>query len=129
MSIAFILSHILQCSGQQSERCEKCGKPFMDKSKVNRHKIYEHSVPVSPFEENKEGAVMHESINPQRKETYRNNSHPEELQKSIITTTSNTPTNVDTTTKAENNNSNSNYNSKGINITQNRSRGFRSTRM
>ena len=45
------------------ERCDKCGKPFMDKSEVNRHKMYEHIVPVSPFEENKEGAVMHESIN------------------------------------------------------------------
>jgi hypothetical protein len=39
------------------ERCEKCGKPFMDKSEVNRHKIYEHIVPVSPFEENKEGTL------------------------------------------------------------------------
>jgi hypothetical protein len=114
------------------ERCDKCGKPFMDKSEVNRHKMYEHIVPVSPFEENKEGAVMHESINPQGKETgNRNNSHPEELQKSIVTTSSNTPpTNVDTTNKGENNNnSNSNYNSKGINITRNRSRGFRSIRM
>jgi hypothetical protein len=106
------------------ERCEKCGKPFMDKSEVNRHKMYEHIVPVSPFEEKKEGAVM-------RKETENrnNSSHPEDLQKSIITTTSNTTTNVDTTNKGESNNSNSNYNSKGINIIQNRSRGFRSIRM
>jgi hypothetical protein len=61
-----------------------------------------------------------------------NSIYPEELQKSIITTTSsNTPANVDTTDKGEsNNNSNSNYNnSKGINITQNRSRGFKSIRM
>jgi hypothetical protein len=109
------------------ERCEKCGKPFMDKSEVNRHKMYEHIVPVSPFEENKEGATMYESINLQRKETgnRKDSSHPEELQKSIITT-SNTPINLDTTNKGENNNNNSNYNSKGINITQNRSRGFRS---
>ena len=111
------------------ERCEKCGKPFMDKSEVNRHKMYEHIVPVSPFEENKEGATMYESINLQRKETGNRNdsSHPEELQKSIITTTTTKkPINVDTTNKGENNNNNSNYNSKGINITQNRSRGFRS---
>lgn len=102
----------------------------MDKSEINRHKMYEHFVPLSPFEENKEGAVMYESISPQRKENgNRNNSHPEDLRKSIITTTSNTPTNVDTTNKVENNNSNSNYNSKGISITQNRSRGFRSIRM
>ena len=109
------------------ERCDKCGKPFMDKSEVNRHKMYEHSVPVSPFEENKEGAVIYESINPQRKETGNrdDSSHPEELQKSIITgtTTSKTPINVDTTNKGENINNNSKYNSKGINITQNRSRG------
>jgi hypothetical protein len=39
------------------------------------------------------------------------------------------PTNVDTVNKVQNNNSNSNYNSKGINITQNRFRGFRSIRM
>jgi hypothetical protein len=108
------------------ERCDKCGKPFMDKSEVNRHKMYEHSVPVSPFEENKEGAVLYESINPQRKET----GNREELQKSIITTTSNTLKNVDVSNKGENNNSNRNYNnSKGINISQNRSRGFRSIRM
>jgi hypothetical protein len=113
------------------ERCDKCGKPFMDKSEVNRHKMYEHSVPVSPFEENKECAVIYESINPQRKETGNrdDSSHLEELQKSIITT-SNTLNNVDVSNKGENNNSNSNYNnSKGINISQNRSRGFRSIRM
>ena len=102
----------------------------MDKSEVNRHKMYEHIVPVSPFEENKEGAVMYESINPQRKETGNrdDSSYPEELQKSIITTTtSNTSNNVDVTNKVDNNNNNSNYNnSKGINISQNRSRGFRS---
>lgn len=64
----------------------------MDKSEINRHKMYEHFVPLSPFEENKEGAVMYESISPQRKENgNRNNSHPEDLRKSIITTTSNTP--------------------------------------
>jgi hypothetical protein len=107
------------------ERCDKCGKPFMDKSEVNRHKTYEHSVPVSPFKQNKERAVM-------RKEAGNRNSssHPEELQKSIITTTaSNIPTNVDTTNKGENDNNNNYNNSKGINITQNRSRGFRSIRM
>ncbi|MFL6360956.1 MAG: hypothetical protein ACJ72V_16670 [Nitrososphaeraceae archaeon] len=110
------------------ERCEKCGKPFMDKSEVNRHKMYEHSVPVSPFEENKEGTTIYESINGQKKETGNRNSHPEELQKSITTTTTTaTSTNVDTTNKRENNNGN-NY-SKGINITQNRSRGFRSFRL
>ena len=33
------------------ERCDKCGKAFMSQSEVKRHKMYEHSVPVSPFEE------------------------------------------------------------------------------
>jgi hypothetical protein len=33
------------------ERCDKCGKSFMNKSEVERHKRWEHPVPVSPFEE------------------------------------------------------------------------------
>jgi hypothetical protein len=33
------------------ERCDKCGKAFMSQSDVERHKKYEHPVPVSPFEE------------------------------------------------------------------------------
>lgn len=33
------------------ERCDKCGKAFMSRSEVKRHKMYEHPVPVSPFEE------------------------------------------------------------------------------
>ena len=33
------------------ERCDKCGKTFMSQSEVKRHKMYEHPVPVSPFEE------------------------------------------------------------------------------
>jgi hypothetical protein len=33
------------------ERCEKCGKAFISQSEVERHKMYEHPVPVSPFEE------------------------------------------------------------------------------
>lgn len=33
------------------EKCDKCGKAFMSQSDVERHKIYEHPVPVSPFEE------------------------------------------------------------------------------
>jgi hypothetical protein len=105
------------------ERCEKCGKPFMDKTEVNRHKMYEHIVSVSPFEENKEeGTTIYESINPERKESG-NGSHPEELQKSIITTT--TAADVDTTNKGLINNNNN----KSITSTQNRSRGFRSLRL
>jgi hypothetical protein len=33
------------------ERCDKCGKAFMSQSEVKRHKMYEHPVPVSPFED------------------------------------------------------------------------------
>jgi hypothetical protein len=33
------------------ERCDKCGKAFMSQSEVERHKMYEHPVPVSPFED------------------------------------------------------------------------------
>ena len=33
------------------ERCEKSGKAFVSQSEVERHKMYEHPVPVSPFEE------------------------------------------------------------------------------
>jgi hypothetical protein len=33
------------------ERCDKCGKAFMSQSELERHKMYEHPVPVSPFEE------------------------------------------------------------------------------
>ena len=108
------------------ERCEKCGKPFMDKSEVNRHKMYEHIVPVSPFEENKEGTItIYESINVEKKETGNRNNHSEELQKSITITT--TSTDVDTITNKRDNNNN-NY-SRGINVTQNRSRGLRSFRL
>jgi hypothetical protein len=33
------------------ERCDKCGKAFLSQSEVNRHKMYEHPVPVLPIEE------------------------------------------------------------------------------
>lgn len=33
------------------QRCDKCGKAFMSQAEVERHKMYEHPVPVSPFEE------------------------------------------------------------------------------
>ncbi len=33
------------------DRCDKYGKAFMSPSEVKRHKMYEHPVPVSPFEE------------------------------------------------------------------------------
>ena len=33
------------------ERCDKCGKAFLSRSEVDRHKMYEHPVSVLPFEE------------------------------------------------------------------------------
>ena len=33
------------------EKCDKCGEAFMSQSEVERHKIYEHPVPISPLEE------------------------------------------------------------------------------
>ncbi len=33
------------------KRCDKCGKAFMNQAEVERHKVYEHPVPISPFEE------------------------------------------------------------------------------
>ena len=64
------------------ERCDKCGKAFMSHSEVDRHKMYEHPVPVSPFEEGRFGS-----------DTSRNNSNMnmEDLQKmtSDVTTTTN----------------------------------------
>jgi uncharacterized Zn finger protein len=33
------------------QRCDKCGKAFMSQSEVERHKMYEHPVTVSPYEE------------------------------------------------------------------------------
>ena len=33
------------------ERCDKCGKAFLSQSEVDRHKMYEHPVPVLPLEE------------------------------------------------------------------------------
>jgi hypothetical protein len=62
------------------ERCDKCGKAFMSHSEVECHKMYEHPVPVSPFEEERFGY-----------DTSRNNSNMnmEDLQKmtSDVTTT------------------------------------------
>jgi hypothetical protein len=44
------------------ERCDKCGKSFMGKAEVERHKMWEHPVPVSPFEEL---TVANRNINPE----------------------------------------------------------------
>jgi uncharacterized protein YaaR (DUF327 family) len=73
------------------ERCDKCGKAFMSQSEVERHKRYEHPVPVSPFEEKRFAS-----------DTSKNNSNMnmEDLQKmtSSVTTTGKSTTNNDMTT-------------------------------
>ena len=56
------------------ERCEKCGKAFISQSEVERHKMHEHPVPVSPFEEKR-------SASDTRKNDSDNNINMEDLQK------------------------------------------------
>lgn len=46
------------------ERCDKCGKPFMSESEVERHKMWEHPVPASPFEERLAASTDNREINP-----------------------------------------------------------------
>ncbi len=43
------------------ERCDKCGKAFLSQSEVNRHKMYEHPVPVLPIEEKRFDADLSKS--------------------------------------------------------------------
>jgi hypothetical protein len=56
------------------ERCDKCGKAFMSQSEVERHKMYEHPVPVSPFEERRFASDT-------SKNNSNNNMNVEDLQK------------------------------------------------
>ena len=58
------------------ERCDKCGKAFMSQSEVERHKVYEHPVPVSPFEEREFGSDTTSKNN-----SNNNNMNMEDLQK------------------------------------------------
>ena len=72
------------------ERCDKCDKAFMSRSEVERHKTYEHPVPVSPFEEERFGS-----------DTSRNNSNMnmEDVQKMVSNvTTGKSNSNNDITT-------------------------------
>jgi hypothetical protein len=75
------------------ERCDKCGKAFLSQSEVDRHKMYEHPVPVLTFEE-KKGSGADSS-----RDNSNNNTNMEDLQKmasDAITTGRTTHTN-DTT--------------------------------
>jgi hypothetical protein len=45
------------------ERCDKCSKSFMSKSEVERHKMWEHPVPVSPFEDRLAATTTNRGVN------------------------------------------------------------------
>jgi hypothetical protein len=71
------------------KRCDKCGKAYMSEPEVERHKMYEHPVPVSPLEER--SVYDASEIN--------GNLNMEDLQKMIANvTTSKTNSNNDITT-------------------------------
>jgi hypothetical protein len=72
------------------QRCDKCGKAFMSQSEVERHKMYEHPVPLSPFEER---SASDASKN-------KGNMNMEDLQKMTtnVTTGKSNNSNNDTTT-------------------------------
>ena len=108
----------------------------MDKSEVKRHKMYEHIVPVSPFEEVKEGEENREGKSPyQNMEEIKTNEpdnikSPGELQYSKT----NTPADVNTTNGIDDNDNtdnSSNYNKANDNNTAmgKRPRSFRSFRL
>jgi hypothetical protein len=68
------------------ERCDKCGKAFLSQSEIGRHKMYEHPVPVLPFEEKRFDADLSKN---------NSNTDMEDLQKmtSNVTTGKTTTTN------------------------------------
>ena len=73
------------------ERCDKCGKAFLSQSEVGRHKMYEHPVPVLPFEEKGFDADISKN---------KSNTDMEDLQKmtSNVTTGKTNNNNIDVTT-------------------------------
>ena len=73
------------------ERCDKCGKAFLSQSEVGRHKMYEHPVPVLPFEEKRFDADLSKN---------NSNTDMEDLQKmtSNVTTGKTNNNNNDITT-------------------------------
>ena len=72
------------------QRCDKCGKAFMSQSEVERHKMYEHPVPLSPFEERSASDASNN----------KGNMNMEDLQKMTtnVTTGKSNNSNNDTTT-------------------------------
>ena len=104
----------------------------MDKSEVKRHKMYEHIVPVSPFEEekeNKEEKSPHQNVT--KTNELDNIKSLWQLQRSKTTTT---PANVSTKRIDDNNSTDNNNNYNKINNSNNttignRLRSFRSFRL
>jgi hypothetical protein len=114
------------------ERCEKCGKAFMDKSEVKRHKMYEHIVSVSPFEEqeNKEkDDTIYENVRIETRKETNDSNNPEELTRLKMTTTTRTTIDINNTNETANSNNNKTSNCNNNNkrtsdiITGNRTRG------
>jgi hypothetical protein len=75
------------------ERCDKCGKAFLSQSEIDRHKMYEHPVPVLPLEEKGFDADLSKN---------NSNTDMEDLQKM----TSNVTTGKTTANNNNNNNNN-----------------------
>jgi hypothetical protein len=116
------------------ERCDKCGKAFMDKSEVKRHKMYEHIVPVSPFEEVKEEKENKEEESPYQNITDTKTNEPDNIRSlEQLQNKTTTPANVNTKRLDDNINTDnsSNYNKINNNSTTigNRLRSFRPFRL
>lgn len=98
----------------------------MDKSEVKRHKMYEHIVPVSPFEEIKE---ENKEESPYQNVTETKTNEPDNIKSPGQLQKTTTPSNVNTTKGIDDNNMNnsSNYNKINNNNTTiaNRLRSFR----
>ena len=107
----------------------------MDKSEVKRHKMYEHIVPLSPFEEvkeeeNREGKSPYQNREETKTNEPDNIKSPEQLQNSKTTT----PADVNTTKGIDdyiNTDNSSNYHKANDNNTAigNRPRSSRSFRL
>jgi hypothetical protein len=107
----------------------------MDKSEVKRHKMYEHIVPVFPFEEVKEEKENKDEESPYQNLTETKTNEPDNIKslgqlQNLKTTT---PAKVNTTKGKDDNNitdNGSNYNKINNNATiGNRLRSFRRFRL
>ena len=93
------------------ERCDKCGKAFLSQFEVGRHKMYEHPVPVLPFEDKGFDADLSKN---------NSNTDMEDLQKMTSNLTGKTTTN---------NNNNNNNDITAFDITQMRKVSFKTFRI